>query len=474
MKTRLTFRFALLLTTMLMLNAVASGQTTQATPAYEEEPEVPKEWFEEDGGEALIDGCNEFGADLLEKLARNMSNVDNLVFSPPSMHLSLMMAREGADGATLRQMTKVLDVDATRDADPADYIDELLAALNVVGADQDGVELTVANALWGQSGEDWQAEFLEQLKTDFAAPMEDVDFTDDPEAARETINTWIAKKTGNQIAELLPEDSLDETTRMVLTNAVYFKASWKYTFDATKTAEEPFTLATDKTVDVQMMHQTGTFNYARGSTYSLLELPYTGEGLSMLVILPNHAGDLHRVCKGMNLSPTIRKFKSQEVAVSLPKFQLRSTLDPKSALEAMGMKDVFDPDRADFSAMTVEDNELYIDQVMHEGMIDVSETGTEAAAATAVVVNTRSARPAKTVEFVADRPFLFVIKHNETGLILMAGVISDPTDTVAAEAAAEAAKAEAEEKAKAEAEEKTKAEADGDAATFITIDADAE
>jgi serpin B len=422
--------FTLILLTILATSGAAIAQTTYATPAVNEEP---KAWFEHGGGEMLIEGNAFFAGELLGELATDDEGEPvNLFFSPISIHLALMMTREGADGRTLREFDKVLDVKPKSDDIPADHVGELLAALNAASANNPSVDLTVVNTVWGQTGADWDADFVETLNTDFASPLEQLDFESDPDAARDTINTWVAGKTNDKIDELLPAGVIDPMTRMVLTNAVYFKGDWKTAFDADATADATFNLSAEEAVDVPTMHLTSDLRYGKTSRAEFLELPYVGDTLSMIVILPKDIANLASVRKDLadgDFEDEFEELESQSVAVSLPKFTFSSALALNDTLSELGLEDAFDSAKADFAGLTDTENDFYVKTVIHEAFVDVSETGTEAAAATAVVMATFSIPPEPTA-FTVDRPFLFVIRHNETGVVLFIGQVVNPLGNV--------------------------------------------
>jgi serpin B len=289
-------------------------------------------------------------------------------------------------------------------------------------------QLFVANALWGQKGIPFKPAFLATVKDSFGGGLNDVDFKGATEAARKTINDWVAAQTKDKIKDLIGENILSPDTVLVLTNAIYFKAAWMQPFREQLTKKAPFYLSADAKVDADMMNLWHEFDYAEAGGAKLLLLPYEGSELSMLVILPDKREGVAEVEKSLtveNLKAWTAKLKGENVHVSLPRFKTTISFDLGEKLQALGMKRAFNSKEADFSGMTSA-TPLFISKVLHKAFVDVNEAGTEAAAATAVVM-TKGAAPAKVVEFVADHPFLFLIRENATGCILFMGRVVDPT-----------------------------------------------
>lgn len=362
------------------------------------------------------------------------ANHGNLVFSPASIRLALAMTWAGAAGPTAEQMASALHLDLPADRMHAalNTIDALLGSRNRdEGSGPDDVErkvvLTISNALWGQAGLAFLADFLDTLAINYGAGMRLVDYADDAEAARVVINDWVADQTNDRIADLIPIGVLNALTRLVLTNAVYLDATWQQTFEADATADAPFTTLDGSQVTVEMMHQESMLPYASGDGWQAVELPYVGGELAMLVIVPDEGwfdeaeGALH---EGL-MDDTAAHLEPVLVSLGLPKWEFRTKASLVGLLNALGMTDAFGDD-ADFSAMTTEE-ELFISDVIHEAFIKVDEEGTEAAAATAVVMEARSAPPSDSVELIVDRPFLFSLYDRETGTILFMGRVADPT-----------------------------------------------
>ncbi|MEQ8455036.1 MAG: serpin family protein [Sandaracinaceae bacterium] len=367
-----------------------------------------------------------FGADLYRRLR---SREGNLVVSPGSIDIAFAMTFAGARGETAAQMARVFhfgqDGDALHAAAQAQ-----LARWN--DPDRDTYELRVANRIFAKQGMDIQPDFAAITRERYGAPMELISFSP-PEAARAHINRWVAEQTRERIDELLPSGALDATTRMVLTNAVYFLGNWKTQFPEDATREEPF-YVNGEGVPARTMHLTHSFGFAHRDGAQLLEMPYVGDALSMVIVLPDAQDGLPALEEGLTaeqLAQWTSDLEEQPVTVSLPRFRLEmdEPLELKETLRAMGMPLPFQAD-ADFSGMSAPsdpDERLSIDEAYHMAFIEVTEAGTEAAAATAVVMG-RGAGPAAAppTRFTADHPFLFLIRDTQTGSILFMGRVNDP------------------------------------------------
>ena len=352
----------------------------------------------------------------------------NLFFSPYSISAALSMTLAGAAGETERQIASLLqapdNITAYHSAQAAfeKNIDSITA--------KDAVTLETANSLWPQEGYALSNSFLHDLKRDYRSTVTSVDYTKDPETARETINTWVEKKTRDKIKELLKPGILNSLTRLTLVNAIYFKGDWTNSFDKSATTESSFFVKQDKTVTVSMMHQEQQFRYASSDSLQILELPYSGRDLSMLVLLPAEKKGLSVLEDTITpelLNTFSNSLEETTVSVFIPKFTLTSTFRLDQTLRKLGMTDAFDPMKADFSNMTPDKNKLFIGAVVHKAFIDVNEEGTEAAAATGVVMQLTSAMPEPAPVFRADHPFLFIIRENRFGTILFMGRVVDPS-----------------------------------------------
>jgi len=389
----------------------------------------------------IVEGNNKFAIDLYDKLK---TGEGNLFFSPYSISTALAMTYAGAQGQTESQMTRVLhfptlssetttstSVKSLRGSGRKTQFHSAFGAivkdLNTRGR-KGGYELTVANALWGQKDYGFLKEFLELIKTNYDGQLNEVDFVEATETARKTINAWVEKKTNNKIKELIKPGVLDAMTRLVLTNAIYFKGNWAAQFKKDQTRNAPFTLLNRDKVEVPMMNQTEQFPYMETENFQVLELPYVDNELSMIIFLPKKTGGLKEFEQGLtlnNLSQWLSKLKKREVIVSIPKFKMTSQFSLASLLKSMGMTDAFDSKAADFSGMTGR-KDLCISAVIHKAYVDVNEEGTEAAAATAVTMKLTSVGPSRTPVFRADHPFLFLIRDNHSESILFIGRAMNP------------------------------------------------
>ncbi len=356
------------------------------------------------------EAVNELAFDLYGKLAAE--NEGNLFFSPYSISTALAMTYGGARGETAEQMDTVLHLGGPEPTHPAfAYLRKTLNNVQETGR----VQLNVANALWPQKDFTFLPDYLALTKKYYGSELHPVDYKADAEGARQQINTWVEDQTNDKIKDLIAEGALNARTRLVLANAIYFKGNWATQFKTSATRPAPFTLAEGTKIDVPMMSQTGDFMLARTEKVQALELPYEGSELSMVILLPN---------PGENPQPVSLdelEFNQREVMVQMPKFKLESSFTLGSTLAAMGMPLAFSK-QADFTGMTGS-RDLVIDDVIHKAFVDVNEEGTEAAAATAEMMFGTSMPP----QFVANRPFLFLIRENSTGTILFMGRVMDPS-----------------------------------------------
>jgi serine protease inhibitor len=373
----------------------------------------------------LIAGINTFAGNLNNRLTKDEPN--SLFFSPFSIEAALAMTAAGARGETLAEMKKTLHLPE----DPHPEFGKLIAHLNMDGRDiLRPYELRVANAIWAQKDYPWRNEFIDLTRKHYGSGLVEVNFAE-TEAARKRINDWVEKETREKIKELIPTGVLSAMTKMVLANAIYFKGNWQYQFDKKKTVDSPFTRADLSKVNVPLMHQTGQFAYGQfnmfvnrdGEGVQVLELPYSGRELSMLVFLPDNPEGANRLAQWLgngNFDQT--KLRMQEVKVALPRFKAESKFLLNKPLFDLGMKKAFGP--ADFTGMSPDGKNLLISHVLHKAFVDVNEEGTEAAAATAVVVARASA--ANEPVFRADRPFVYLIRDNKSGVALFMGRYSGP------------------------------------------------
>jgi serpin B len=375
---------------------------------------------------ALVQGNTAFACDLYAQLRQAEGNV---VYSPYSISTALAMTYAGARGQTAEQMARVLHFTL-----PQERFHPAAGALvrDLAGQDKAkkrNYELHVANALWGQKDYGFREEFLKLTRTSYGAGLNEVDFINAREQARQTINTWVEKQTQDKIKELVKAEHLMQTTRLVLTNAIYFKAEWETKFFREATKPHPFQVTADKKVDVPTMRTQHRFAHHDGGTFQMLELPYVGKELSMLVLLPKKAdglAELEQALTAEQLAKWHGKLSVADVQVWLPKFKTASAFELKKVLTAMGMERPFQPTGADFSGMT-SNKPLFISEVVHKTMVDVNEEGTEAAGATAAVMSFGGVPPQQPVTFRADHPFLFLVRDNRSGSVLFVGRVADPT-----------------------------------------------
>lgn len=378
----------------------------------------------EEALKALANANNSFALDLYKQLSNQEGN---LFYSPYSIYQALLMTYAGAENATASQMESALHLPYSDDE-----IHEVMNALSLqlkassMRAGEPAFAFNVANALWGQQGYSFLPEFLDILSANYGAGLKAVDFANDPEAAREMINLWVAAQTNEKIKGLIPAGTLNELTRLVLTNAVYFKAAWQTQFDPADTAEGSFTLLDGSVIQVPMIHRIGNMNAAVESGVKLVELPYEGGMYSMVILMPE-AGSLEEFEQSLDqqkLESILGTLGNASVNLTMPKFKIESAFGLAEQMEKLGMVDAFDENLADFSGMNGS-KELYISSLIHKAYVNVNEEGTEAAAATAVVMDVTSA-PMNQYDITIDNPFLFLIRENSTGTIVFMGRVVEP------------------------------------------------
>ncbi|HEY1806309.1 MAG TPA: serpin family protein [Terracidiphilus sp.] len=373
-----------------------------------------------------VSGSNAFAVDLYAQLSKQPGN---LFFSPESISTAFGMAYAGARGQTATEMQHVFHFTLPPDRlHPA--MGTLLAEMN---APHKGYELRVADALWAQQDSNFEESYLKLVQTDYGAGFRRVNFKVSPDSVRSTINAWVEKQTNDKIKDLLGPGVLTSSTRFVLTNAIYFKGDWEDPFAAEATQKEEFHLSAAQWVMASMMHRTGGYSYYDGGTFQALELPYAGNEISMVVLLPKKIDGLPALEQSFasgDAGEWIRKFEPvDKVILTLPRFTMTQQFELSSALSAMGMAEAFSG-AADFSGMDGKPD-FTISAAIHKAYIDVNEKGTEAAAATSIVMRaTAMQRPfpePPPIVFRADHPFLFILLDTRSGSMLFLGRVADPT-----------------------------------------------
>ncbi len=382
----------------------------------------------------LVRGNNAFAFDLYRALS---DGDDNLFYSPFSISQALAMTSAGARGETQRQMADTLHHRLPQSSlHPAfNALDRTLASRGQGpgGAPNDSSEagqyfrLNIANAIWGQDGYHFLPDFLDMLAEHYGAGMMAVDFVGAADESRVRINDWVAEETEGKIKDLLPPGVIDHTTRLVLTNAIYFNASWLWPFSPRDTEVRPFYLAGGGTVMVPMMTETTKefYGYARGDGYQVVDVPYSWREMSMTILLPDEGAleELEGSLDSEMLNRIIDDIEIDYVILTMPLFEFESQFSLSDTLAGMGMPDAFGVG-ADFSGMTGS-RDLWISEVVHKAFVSVDEEGTEAAAATGVVMLTSG--PSKDpIEVTIDRPFIFLIRDIGTGTVLFMGRVSNP------------------------------------------------
>jgi serpin B len=373
---------------------------------------------------AVVKGNNEFAFDLYHHLA---GKPGNLFLSPYSISTALAMTSAGARGKTAEQMEGVLHFPPQAELHPA-----LAALMNEINAPsaKRGYQLSTANALWGATGYPFRPEFLKLARDNYRAELTNLDFAGNAEGARHTINQWVEKETQGKITDLIAQGVLTPATRLVLTNAIYFKGMWAAPFKKNLTRDEPFRATGGGTPRVPLMNQTAAFGYAETDDLQALQLPYAGGELATLILLPkkDDVAGLEKKLSSALVTSVASKLERQEVVVHLPRFKTTSEFELSAALSAMGMPLAFSR-QADFSGLTDSQEPLQLGLVIHKAFVDVNEEGTEAAAATAVGVRATAMviRPKPAPVFRADHPFVYLIRDVRNGSILFLGRLADPT-----------------------------------------------
>ncbi|RJQ29427.1 serpin family protein [Candidatus Parcubacteria bacterium] len=388
----------------------------ELVPASIEPP--PTEKPEPSGKEAsdIIEASNEF---MLDFYSLNSAGQDNIFFSPWSILSAFSVVYEGARGQTAEEVASATYLPR----DDLDRRDSFKTTQQSLNPNSTEYELTNANALWIKTGFGVKQEFVDIARQYYDSEVAEVEFP----AGEPKIDSWVENKTNGKIKDLV-KDKTNDMTRLVITNAVYFMGTWKDQFNANLTSQDDFTLDSGDTVKIPMMYQKSRFDYAENDNLQILSMPYKGDRLSMLVLLPkNNLGALEGSLTLDELSSWQEGMRNQQVYVYIPKFKLETEYDLSPQMKELGVELAFDPDYADLSGIAdVTPNNLYIGFATHKAFVDVNEEGTEAAAATAIGIEETSA-PIDPTVFRADHPFVFLIQDNETGLVLFMGRVSDPS-----------------------------------------------
>jgi len=377
--------------------------------------------------EKVVSGNSQFALDLYQVLRQSPGN---LFFSPYSISLAMSMTYAGAAEDTEQQMADTLNYLDQDQQHPAIFaLNRDLQSRSQEGAESDtqGFTLNIANSLWGQEDYPFVPQFLDTVAAYYEAPMFLVDYINQSEQARVQINDWVSEKTEEKIQDLIAPGVLDPLTRLVLVNAIYFNAAWQNQFEEGLTQEDIFTLLDGSEVTTLMMNQQETLGYTALDGLQVIRLPYKEDLASMVVILPDE-GEFDALESSLDLDQLqvlLAQTVSQELKLTFPKFKFDSSFELVEAMQALGMSAPFSLQEADFSGMNA-DRELFISNILHKAFVDVDEQGTEATAATAVVMSLTSAMPVEPIEVRVDRPFIFLIQDTQTGTILFIGRVLDP------------------------------------------------
>ncbi len=373
----------------------------------------------------LVDGNNAFALDMYNSLR---SENGNLILSPFSISLALAMTYAGARGETESQMGEALHFLAQDQLHSSFNALDLALEKNPIspGKNQEPMKLNIANAVWAEQTVPFQQEFLDIIAINYGAGVLLADFINQAEPARKEINKWVSNETEDKINNVLPKDSVGPDTRMVLVNAIYFKADWFTQFDANSTGNAPFYLIDGTQVTAKMMHEGMYIPYKQGTGYQAVELAYAGETAAMDIIVPD-AGNFEIFESSFNkeiLDEILNGMQPTSVDLGLPKFEFTKDFGLSDVLKELGMPNAFDRDLADFSGMTG-GKDLFIGDVIHKAFVAVDEEGTEAAAATIVIMEFAGAAMYE-VNLQVDRPFIFIIRDTVNGQILFIGRVMNP------------------------------------------------
>lgn len=414
--------FTLFFIMAVLVSACGNSSSTvaESNRAREKNPNVS-----EAGLTALVDGNNAFALDLYQSLRAENGN---LILSPFSISLALAMTYSGARGETETQMADVLNFSGQEQTHAAFNALDLALEDNplTLDKDQEPMQLSIANSVWAEQTFTFLPDFLDTLSVNYGAGIHLLDFINKPEPSRKEINDWVSNETKDKINNLLPENAVTPNTKMVLVNAIYFKADWLDPFDADDTYDGTFKLLDGSEVTVPMMGQRMDIPYVVGDGYAAAELPYAGESAVMTLLVPDEGRfeEIESQLSNDLLKEVLASLTIADVMLRIPKFEYESSFSLSDSLAGLGMPLAFDDGQADFSGMT-DQQDLYIGNVIHKAFVAVDEKGTEAAAATAVIMEGATAMQPENM-LVLDRPFLFFIRDVETGQILFVGRVLNP------------------------------------------------
>lgn len=407
----------LALIVLLVLPLVACSQPALAGMVKSDKPRITSPNTSPADEALLVEGNSTFAFELYQAL---QGKEGNFFFSPYSISLMMAMAFGGAQGETAQQIADAMRFNLSPD--------KLHVAFNYLSlqlvqrtSDADNFQLDIVNDIWGQKNYKFLQAYLDILAQNYGAGLRVVDFTNDPDGARKVINDYIYDQTHKLIKDLIPAGTINAFTRLVLTNAIYFKAEWKNKFNKNETLDGVFKLLDKSQVTVPMMNQRSVFKFASGVDWKAIELPYKNEQIAMDIILPNDFSAFEGSMDTATINQIMATMGSRDVQLSMPKFKFASDFDLKEALSALGMPVAFDPINADFSGITDVEG-LYIQGVVHKAFVAVDEEGTEAAAAGAVIIGTTSMPESLAI----DSPFIFLIRDIQTGSILFMGRVLNP------------------------------------------------
>lgn len=435
-------KYLIILFTSLTLMLAAACQVVQEAPEPKE-LEEPRTYVSSGLQREMDPNVTQ---NQLEQLANDNSSFamafyelireydENLIFSPFSLSLALSMTLAGAETSTQQDMLEALQFSLEEDEiHPA--FNALLLAIEASQANDDmdlsdgeSFQLNIANSIWGQDSFNFKEPFLDTLALNYGAGLYIIDFVSDPESARLAINKWVEQETEDKILDLIPPNAITPLTRLVLANAIYFNGSWMYPFDLDATSPGPFNTLDGSEISVDMMKLYGeNLLYTKGNGFQAVKVPYLNRDFAMTLIVPDLGGfeTVEGTLSTSFINDFSNKMRSQLINLEIPKFDFETTINANDILIALGMEKAFDPDLSDFKGIAnVED--LHITDVLQKATINVDEEGTEAAAATAVIIGVESMPMDDPISLVIDRPFFFLIQHEPTGTILFMGHVVQP------------------------------------------------